>query len=89
MFASSRWKGYPRGVYHRCMETLNLAIESMSCQACVRQVTKALQKVQGVTVKQVNVGSATVEIDPAVTPPQAVISVLADAGFPAQPTVKS
>jgi cation transport ATPase len=43
--------------------TLNLAIEGMHCGACVRRVTTALQGIEGVTVKSVEVGSAKVAFD--------------------------
>jgi cation transport ATPase len=43
--------------------TLNLAIEGMHCGACVRRVTTALQGIEGVTVKPVEVGSAKVAFD--------------------------
>lgn len=71
------------------MKTTTLAIEEMSCAACVRHVTEALQRVDGAVVSDVRVGSATVCYDPSKTSPQAMISVLAGAGYPAQPTVES
>ena len=40
--------------------TLNLAIEGMHCGGCVRRVTMALQKLDGVEVVRVDVGSAEV-----------------------------
>lgn len=69
------------------METITLAVEEMSCSTCVRHVTEALQRVDGAMVGDVKVGSATVCYDPNKTSPQALVAVLADAGFPAQPTV--
>ncbi len=39
---------------------MKLAIEGMHCQACVRRVQKALEKVEGVQVESVEVGSAVV-----------------------------
>jgi copper chaperone len=68
------------------METLNLAIEEMSCGSCIRHVSQALQQVAGTVVDEVGIGWATVRFDPQKTTPQALVSVLADAGYPAQPT---
>ncbi len=39
---------------------LTLAIEGMHCGACVRRVTTALEKMDGVEVVQVDIGSAVV-----------------------------
>lgn len=44
-----------------CMsERIELKIDGMHCQACVRRVGLLLGKVDGVTVEKVDVGSATV-----------------------------
>jgi copper chaperone len=42
---------------------MKLAIEGMHCQGCVTRVRKALEKVEGVSVNQVDVGSAEVSAD--------------------------
>ena len=42
---------------------MNIAIEGMHCDACVRRVRMALEKVEGVTVHEVKVGSAVVDAD--------------------------
>jgi copper chaperone len=64
--------------------TLNLAIEGMHCGACVRRVTTALQGVEGVTVKSVEVGSAKVIFDAAETSAQDIAAALDRNGFPAR-----
>jgi copper chaperone CopZ len=64
--------------------TLNLAIEGMHCGACVRRVTTALQGVEGVTVKSVEVGSAKVVFDVAATSAQEIAAALDRNGFPAR-----
>ncbi len=64
--------------------TLNLAIEGMHCGACVRRVTTALQGVEGVTVKSVEVGSAKVAFNTAETNPQDITAALDRNGFPAR-----
>ena len=52
-------------LYNRIMK---IAIGGMHCQACVQRVRKALEKVEGADVKQVEVGSAEVVIDPVAHP---------------------
>jgi copper chaperone len=42
---------------------MNIAIEGMHCQACVKRVRMALEKVDGVTVREVSIGSAVVDAD--------------------------
>ena len=69
------------------MQELRLAIEEMSCQNCVRHVTTALNQIHGVQPRQVTIGGAELLYDPAQTSPQAIVSVLAESGYPAQPTV--
>ena len=64
--------------------TLNLAIEGMHCGACVRRVTSALQSVEGVTVKSVEVGSAEIVFDAAETSAQDITAALNRNGFPAR-----
>jgi copper chaperone len=64
--------------------TLNLAIEGMHCGACVRRVTSALQSVEGVTVKSVEVGSAEIVFDAAETSVQDITAALNRNGFPAR-----
>ena len=64
--------------------TLNLAIEGMHCGACVRRVASALQSVEGVTVKSVEVGSAEIVFDAAETSAQDITAALNRNGFPAR-----
>ena len=44
---------------------MNIAIEGMHCQACVKRVRMALEKVDGVAVRDVAIGSAVVDTDAA------------------------
>ena len=44
---------------------MRIEIAGMHCQACVARVRKALEKLDGAQVREVEVGSADVEIDPA------------------------
>ena len=65
------------------METLNLAIDGMSCSHCVRAVRQSLEELPGVRVDRVDVGAATVAYDPAQVTPDAVKEAVADAGYQA------
>lgn len=58
---------------------MKIAIEGMHCDACVRRVKKALEKVPGITVENVAVGSADVAADEAQKP--AVLEAIRDAGY--------
>jgi copper chaperone CopZ len=42
---------------------MNIGIEGMHSMACVRRVRLALEKVQGLQVREVNLGSAVVDGD--------------------------
>lgn len=61
-----------------------IAIAGMTCEHCVRRVTKALAGVPGVTVKNVQVGRAVVEDagDPGTE--SAVLQAIAAAGYAAE-----
>lgn len=67
-------------------QELSLRIEGMHCGACVRRVTGALEKVPGLKVLAVEVGSASVSYDPAQATPADVAAAVGSIGFPA--TVK-
>ncbi|MFM2123862.1 MAG: Heavy-metal-associated domain [Acidobacteriota bacterium] len=58
---------------------MKIAIEGMHCDACVRRVTKALEKVPGIAVEKVAVGSAEVAADEAQQ--GAVLQAIRDAGY--------
>jgi copper chaperone len=42
---------------------MKISIEGMHCQACVNRVRKALEKVEGVHVEDVQIGSANLVAD--------------------------
>lgn len=64
------------------MTNVKLSIEGMHCQACVRRVNLALEKLEGVRVERVHVGAAEVGLAGAITP-AAVAQAITDAGYPA------
>ncbi len=45
------------------MTTLELKIDGMTCGHCVAAVKRALEAVEGVTVADVAIGSASVQVD--------------------------
>ena len=49
------------------MDNVRLEIGGMSCGHCVAAVDAALRAVPGVTVRGVQVGSATLEVEPGAT----------------------
>ena len=65
-------------------QKVQLAIEGMHCDACVRRVTNALSGVKGVHVDSVKVGSAQVEFDPELAGPEEVTAAIDGIGFKAQ-----
>jgi len=67
------------------MERVSLAIDGMSCSHCVARVNKTLAAVPGVKVDKVDVGSATVEFDPATATVATITAALDEAGYPARP----
>jgi copper chaperone CopZ len=65
------------------MENVSFDVQDMHCGGCVRHVTEALRRLDGVEVRQVAVGAADVSFDPAKTTARAIALALADAGYPA------
>ena len=63
---------------------MKIAIDGMHCQACVQRVRKALDKVEGAKVQQVEIGSAVVAIDPARE--AAVLEAVRKSGYEPRPS---
>ncbi len=66
------------------METLKLKIEGMHCGACVRRVTLALEKLDGVKVEAVEVGSARVAYEAGAAQPTEIARAIDGIGFKAE-----
>jgi copper ion binding protein len=66
------------------MEKVTLKVDGMSCGHCVKAVEKALRSVDGVSLEQLAIGSATVSFDPTRTTLGALIDAVSDAGYEAQ-----
>jgi copper chaperone CopZ len=63
------------------MERLNLTIEGMSCEHCLRAVRGRLERTPGVAVEHVEIGSASVRYDPAKTSVDDIEEAIADEGY--------
>jgi copper chaperone CopZ len=66
------------------MTKAHLNIEGMHCGGCVTRVSTALKNLPGVTVDEVQVGSATIQYDEAKVTPPTVVQALEKIGFDAQ-----
>jgi copper chaperone CopZ len=65
------------------MSTIELNVQGMTCGACVRHVTAALQPLAGVATVEVDLQAGRVQVSG--TPDSAaLIAALDDAGYPAQ-----
>jgi copper chaperone len=65
------------------MERLDLTIEGMTCEHCVRAVRGRLEHTDGVKVGDVQVGSVTLEYDPSKTNIDDIEEAIADEGYTA------
>ena len=65
------------------MDQMTLAIDGMSCGHCVKAVTEALERVQGVRVEAVRIGSARVSYDAAQTSPGEILDAVNEEGYSA------
>jgi copper chaperone len=63
------------------MRELTLRIENMHCGACVRRVTQALERVDGVKVSEVRIGAARV-LAPDDVRESALVGAVEKAGYP-------
>jgi copper chaperone len=86
---------YPRGVYASTVlgcnwgekfvpDLVKLSIEGMHCGGCVRRVTTALQRVKGVELRSVEVGSAQMSFDPEATNAGEIAAAVNSIGFSAR-----
>jgi copper chaperone len=64
-------------------EEIRLKIDGMHCDGCVRRVTHALNATGGVRVNLVEVGSASITVDPAQVSSAKIKAVLENIGFTA------
>jgi copper chaperone CopZ len=62
---------------------LDMTIDGMHCGGCVKRVTLALQKVEGVETVNVEVGSASVHFDEKKATQQEIVDAIDRIGFTA------
>ena len=65
------------------MERLQLTIEGMTCEHCVRAVKNRLADTPGVEVERVEVGSAVIRVDRSATSIETIEDAIADEGYTA------
>ena len=58
---------------------MNISIEGMHCEACVKRVRMALERVEGVAVREVSIGSAV--IDAGAAQQAAALEAIQKAGY--------
>ena len=66
-------------------QKLQLHIEGMHCGACVRRVTTALNRLSGVQVVNVEIGSAQVQFDADASSVPQIVDTVNELGFTATP----
>ena len=66
------------------MTGAKLTIKGMSCGHCVAAVRGALSGVEGVSVRNVAIGSAEVEYDPSRVSAEAIVDAVEDEGYEAE-----
>jgi copper chaperone len=66
------------------MANLRLQLEGMTCSACVEHVRQALSNIVSLRVRNVAVGTAEIDFDPARTSAARILSALDAAGYPAK-----
>jgi copper chaperone len=66
------------------MRIVSLAIEGMHCGACVRRVTAALEKLDGVEVLKVDIGAAEVRLADPSAGDQRIVDAIERIGFKAK-----
>ena len=66
------------------MKQLTINILGMSCDHCVGAVTRALQQLEGVQIRNVAIGSASVAYDPDRISPDRMNRAIEDAGYQVQ-----
>lgn len=69
------------GVYS--MSEVSLRIDNMHCGACIRRVTQTLNSLAGVTVEEVQIGAARVQLVDGPLTAAGLVEAVSKAGFPA------
>ncbi len=67
------------------MSRTRLRVEGMTCEGCVRSVTRALQAVEGVQEVQVTLEPGEAVVQAPGVPAERLVQAVEDAGFDARP----
>lgn len=59
----------------------NISIEGMGCDHCVTAVREALEELDGVTVEQVEIGGARIDVEPEKASDGQIESAIRQAGY--------
>jgi copper chaperone CopZ len=62
-------------------QTETFTIDGMNCMHCVAAVRDALKVLDGVTIEDVDVGSATVAFDPGTATRPSLVEAIEEAGY--------
>lgn len=63
------------------MKTETIHIEGMTCGHCVLAVRRALERIPGITINDVTIGSAVVSLDETLVSPRQVEEAIREAGY--------
>jgi len=66
------------------MTTKDIRIEGMNCNHCAMAVKRELSKIPGLHVKDVRIGSASLEYDETVVTPEKIREAVEEAGYALQ-----
>lgn len=65
------------------MNEITLQIDGMSCGHCVSQVRAALARIDGLQIREVKIGQATVTYDPNLIEADEIVEAVKEAGYDA------
>ena len=66
------------------MKTVDIAIDGMHCDGCVKRAAEALRKLAGVVPEKVEIGLARIQLDEGTASPEAAVAALEKLGFDAR-----
>jgi len=62
-------------------KTVHLRIDGMSCGHCVKTVREALEKIEGIDIRSVEIGSAVVDVDETAVKLDRLAEAIDETGF--------
>ena len=58
-----------------------IQIEGMGCSHCIKAVEDALEAVEGIEVRAVEIGAAQISYDPDTADPSRIVTAIKEAGY--------